>query len=641
MKKMISILLVLIVGAGAILLASCTGEKGSIENGLGSFSSREQIINRIKAYEKLYNVSNLFSKNDIFARDNMDVMQESDYAASNGAGDDYTRTNTQVEGVDEGDIIKVDGANIYILNQSGFYIVRTIEGELETLCEIKLGNYVPYEMYLDGDTLILIGGIYVPDNYYNSIDLAIVPGCRWYPGTQKTDIRLYDISDRTAPVLTRQQTIWGNYNTSRLIDGTLYYIINYYFYCDQEETYFPKISDSAVDGGAEKEIDASNIKFFEDIPNYNYLITGSIRTSGADAMLQAYLGAGNNIYVSGDNLYVTSTDYSANYIRKIFSVTYDYSGKAKTRIIRIRLQDLAFTGKTTVEGTVKDRYSLDEYNGYLRVATTTSYYTDNKREIYSSVFVLDGDLRTVGTITNIAPGETIYAVRFNKEEGSIVTFVQTDPLFKLNLSDPTNPTISEGLKKDGVSYYLHYIEGTDYVIGLGRDTIVNQNGFTEWKGLEVVLYDYSGAEAVILGRYVIGNACSYAEALYNPKAILYDKDRDLFAFAAEEWFYEPGPYYYGSYYQAGQSLYVFGFSTGELTLKAKLTDIGPEMNYDDWYDYYNYCFSFIKRGARIGNHIYTISDRYVTSYSLADFSEVDKLELAEYTVTSYGVYFAD
>lgn len=644
MKKTIVILLVLMIAVGALTLAACTGGKGSVEDGLGSFSSREQIVNRIKAYTKLYNVSNFFSNFvGLKSARNEDLAaaptppESADDADGIGAGDDYTRTNTQVEGVDEGDIIKVDGANIYVLNQSGFYIIRAIEGELETLSEIKLEYYVPYEMYVTGDTLILIGGVYTPGNYYGGMDLAIAPGCIWYPGTQKTDIRLYDISDRTAPALRRQQTVTGNYNTSRLIDGTLYYIINYYFYYDQEDSYIPKIADSAVDNGAEKEIDPSNIKFFDDIPNYNYLITGSIKTEGADASVQAYLAAGDNVYVSESMLYVTSTDYRAFYVRKGLSVTYDYRAMAKTRIIRIRLEDLTYNGQTMLEGTVKDRYSLDEHNGYLRVATTSSYIMDNVRKLYSSVFVLDGDLKTVGTVTDIAPGETIYAVRFHGDEGSIVTFVQTDPLFKLDLSDPTNPKISEGLKKDGVSYYLHYIEGTDYVIGLGRDTSVDPYGRTEWKGLEVVLFDYSGEEAEIIDRYVIGNACSYAEALYNPKAILYDKDRDIFAFAAEEWYYVPGPYYYGSYFQQGQSLYVFGFSTGELTLRAKLSDIKTEMDYTYWYDYYNYYFSFIKRGARIGDYIYTISDRYVTSYTLTDFTEVDKLELATYTVDNYGV----
>jgi len=647
MKKTVVLLLVLVMAVSALTLASCTGDQGSVEDGVGSFSSRAQIVNRIKAYNKLYSVSNFFgdlmgglkSTNEA-VMDDAAATPQANSSESYSVGDDYTGTNNQIEGVDEGDIIKVDGGNIYVLNQAGFYIVSAYDGQMETLCEVKLENYVPYEMYVDGDTLVLIGGVYEPSNYYYNMDLAIAPGCCWYPGTQKTDIRLYDISDRTAPVLQRQQTITGNYNTSRLIDGTLYYIVNYYFYYGQEDSYIPKIADSAVNGGAEQEIDPSQIKFFDDIPNYNYIITGSVKLNGAEAMLQAYLGAGNTVYVSQSTLYVTSTDYSANYTRKGLTINYDYSGMAKTRIVRIRLSDLAFTGKTTLEGTIKDRYSLDEYDGYLRVATTSSFYKDNARHLYSSVYVLGDDLSTVGTITDIAPGETIYAVRFNEEEGSIVTFVQTDPLFKLNLSDPTNPTISEGLKKDGVSYYLHYVEGTDYVIGLGRSTSVDQYGNTEWKGLEVVLFDYSGEEAVILDTYVIGNACSYAEALYNPKAILYDKDRDIFAFAAEEWYYiNEG--YYNSYYQSGQSLFVFGFSTGELVLKGKLSDIESDMNYNYWYDYYNYYFSFIKRGARIGNYIYTISDRYITSYTLTDFSEVDKLTLSEYTVNTNGVYFGD
>ena len=640
MKKVFTMMMIAAVLVTGLMLTSCNvgGPSGELIEGLGYFSSREEIINRIDAYAAMYNnnngnwFSNLFRSKSI-VDEALDMAPEATMGGSNDAADSYTRTNTQVEGIDEGDIIKADENNIYVLSQAGFYIVEANDGELQKSAEIKLENYVPQEMYVEGNQLILIGGVYNPNKEYPMYDIAIEPACCWYPYTDQTDIRIYDISDNTAPILSRQITLSGNYNTSRLTNGTLYYVINYNFYYGEKDTYIPKISDSAVEGGAEKEIAPSDINFFDGIPNYNYMITGKISLSDtSSSLLKAYLGIGGTIYVSANNIYAISEDYSNRVTTDGNSSTYDLSKKTSTRIVRIALEDLQYTGKGNVEGQIKDRYSLDEYDGYLRVATTTSYY-DNEFRQYSNVFVLDGELNTIATITDIAPGESIYSVRFRETEGTLVTFKQVDPLFKLDFTDPLHPTISEGLKKDGVSMYLHYIDGTDYIIGLGRDTEENQWGGVTWKGLEVVLFDNSGEEAEIINTVYIGNACSYTEALYNPKAILYDQNLNIFAFAAESWVYSNN----GNYSQNAQGYYVFGIEDGRLVQRAMLTDIDEAIQYNDWYSYYNYNFSYIKRGARIGNYLYTISDRYVTSYALADFAETDKLKLAEFQITENGI----
>lgn len=641
MKKVLVLMMVFAVVIAGTVLASCKKDDGSGElvEGLGYFSSRDEIINRIDEYASKY-ASRGYGcdfgdepRGEFAANDALAPTLEK--AGGQGAGDDYTRTNTQVDGVDEGDIIKADGSNIYILNQSGFYIVGVDGGDAEKLAEIKIDNYVPHEMYVAGDTLIIIGGIYVPNTgYYPAYDIAIAPGCCWYPGTDKTDIRFYNIADRAAPVLNRQITLSGYYNTSRLTDGVLYYVINYNFYYGNKETYIPKISDSTVEGGAEKEISPSDIKFFDGIPSYNYLITGKIALDNSVALLKAYLGSGGTIYVSAGNIYAAIHDYNSRITFNGGTMSYDYSRKTATRIVRIALADLNYTGTGSVEGAIKDRYSLDEYEGCLRVATTTNYYDNNTGKQYSNVFVLGADLKIVGKITDIAPGESIYSVRFNGDEGSLVTFRQIDPLYKLNLADPANPTISDGLKKEGVSMYLHYVEGTDYIIGLGMGTKDNGWGGTTWAGIEVTLFDNSGEEAEVINSIYIGNAYSYCEALYNPKAILYDQTRNIFAFAAESWIYDGGNSYYR---QDKQGYYVFGIENGMLVQRALLTDIESDIQYNNWYSYYNYSFSYIKRAARIGDYIYTVSDRFVTSYSLADFSQTDKLTLAEFRATQYGL----
>ncbi len=227
-------------------------------------------------------------------------------------------------------------------------------------------------------------------------------------------------------------------------------------------------------------------------------------------------------------------DYQSVYKINAFGWVTTSDAVGSTRIVKIALSDLKQKAVARVEGTISDRYWMDEYNGYLRVATSVWGSTQ-----YTNIFVLDSNLSVKGKITNIAPGESIYSVRFNKETGSLVTFKQVYPYFNLNLSDPSNPTISRGLKEDGVSYYIHYIGDTSYTIGVGRMSEVVNSGWGErviWTGLKVSLYDNSSGEAVNIKTVVLEGSC-YSELFYNPKALLYDEAKGLFAFSYENWQY--------------------------------------------------------------------------------------------------------
>lgn len=644
MKKVIVSILIAAVLIGGLSFWACRGKtdsSGEVIGGLGYFTERDEVINRINAYAAVMGYKEPKWYDKLFANKKSAPVAVDDAATSppptsaalgaeagEGSGNSFTRTNTQVEGIDEGDIIKADGGNIYILSQTGFYIVKADNGKARKLSEIRLQNYVPIEMYIEGNKLILIGGVYTP---FNVFYYSYAEGRMWYPSTQKTDIRIYDITDKTSPKLDRQITVDGSYNTGRLIDGAFYYMIQYSFNFGREETYIPKISDSAVNNGAEKEIAPEDINFFDDIPHFGYLIVGKISLSDASGGLKAYLGAGGTVYVSPNNIYTACPEYYGT----VDDAHSEENNKPHTRIIRINIKDFYYNGRGRVEGKIKDKYSLDEYEGYLRIATSTSYYSykESRSKQYSSVFVLDGELKIASTITDIAPGESIYSVRFNGAEGSLVTFRQVDPLYKLDFTDPLNPKISEGLKKDGVSMYLHYIEGTNYLIGLGQDSRTNEWGGVTWGGIEVTLFDVSGEEAEVNNSVYIGNYGSYAEALYNPKAILYDKDKNIFAFAAEAWIFDENNYY--QRLQA-QGYYVFGIEGGRLAQRAFLTDIEKEPSYNGWQEYQDYTFGCVKRAARIGDYLYTVSDRYVTAYTLEDFRKTDKITLADITIDRSG-----
>ena len=491
----------------------------------------------------------------------------------------HSETNVQVEGVDEDDVIKTDGHYIYYLNNSGINILSAKDGATQKLSTIAANAG---GMYLYGDILAVVGTEY--DSNY----------------APKTTIAVYDVTDRAAPRLIRAVVMEGTTLTTRMNDGKVYYILS------ADSDTLPK----AGDGSSFEEMPASNAYYFKGVP-YNYFTTlGYVDLNCSDGSMDAYksyLGAGNIFYMSKDYLYVTATDYSARYYTNGFRTYADYSVAGQTRILKFSLDSLEPVAHANADGTVRDRYSLDEYKGNFRIATTVGSEG-------SAVFVFDENLNPLGEVRGIAPGEQIYSARFNGDTANIVTFLQVDPLFKIDLSDPKNITVSDGLKKDGVSYYLHYIEGTELLIGLGYDTYMGAT-----KGIEVVLFDNSGADAVIINTYVIGTDSAYSESLFEPKGILYSKEADFFGFPATVYRYDN--------YSGLQKYYLFGFSTGKLQLRATLSH-SPDM--DSRYQYIggedlNIPQYDINRAVQIGDYIYAASPRLVTAHDINDAFNVTSI----------------
>lgn len=596
-----------------VLLAACVVGIASSFNSpngkdgmkfLSSFSNKKELVN----YLRSYGISN--SSTD-YIKENLSSQIDSGTATA--PSNDYSKTNTQDADVDEGDIIKTDGQYIYYLSYDGFKIIETDEGTLSLTFEEQYTNYYPLEMYLNQNKAIIIGNVYdTSPVYYNQIspgNLDVV-SCWGWGYHSKTSIRIYDLENVQSPTLTQEITIDGQYHSSRITKNTLYYFVSMSMNYDYETSKLtmPTISDSLTKGGVPIDVDAKKIYYLPDTYLCYYsqlLILGKMNLAIPDSNdYNAYLGSANDAYVS------------KNYIYQYF---YYYDEKAKSSgnaIIKISLDTLENIALCYVDGTILNRYCLDEYNGFLRVATTSSVGWSSTS---SNLFIFDETLTQISQITNIAPGERIYSVRFNGDTASIVTFATVDPLFTVDLSDPYNPKIDDGLKKDGVSYYIHYIKNTPYSIAVGRDTEEN-NGNVTWKGIEVTMYDHSNPTATIVNTIKIGNSTSYCELFDNPRALLYHQERNVFAFAAEEW-------QYSNYTSTPkkQGLYVFGFENGRLEQRAFLTHFDNDYSYENANDYYNNYFNYVKRGLTIGNFIYTISNHFVRSYSLTNFSLIENL----------------
>ena len=510
-----------------------------------------------------------------------DILVSDEMAPGSGTGD-HSVTNVQVEGIDEADIVKTDGKYIYAANDYKLYILETDNGAIGKLSSVRLpGDNA--ELYVYGDVMV------ITYTYSGNSGKTTSSGYGF---------SVYSIENREAPRLIRTVEHDGEYAETRLKDGVIYYMVRAYFYGELPEVY---VSATGYDGN----IPYDKGFYFDGLPCFRSTVIGKIDLNDATRDdFRCYVGVGENMYMSENYVYLTTTDTSGLYRTNGLRTYYDVNGTATTRVARFKLDDLKFVGAGEVKGNVKDRYSLDEYNGNIRIATTVN-------NAGSAVYVLGSDMSLIGSVENIAPGESIYSVRFNGDTATIVTFLQIDPVFKVDLSDPASPKVSEGLKKDGVSYYLHYIEGTDYVIGLGRNT----SGGAEL-GLEVVLFDMSGGEAEIINAVIIGSTYGYSETLYDPRGILYDKENDMFGFSATV---------YDSKGNLKQSYYIFGFNDGILKLRAT---ISHDASLDDRYEiidgdgYYTENYA-VKRAVRIGDYVYALSNRVVTSHRIsANFEQV-------------------
>jgi uncharacterized secreted protein with C-terminal beta-propeller domain len=206
-----------------------------------------------------------------------------------------------------------------------------------------------------------------------------------------------------------------------------------------------------------------------------------------------------------------------------------------TNIFRFSLADggVAFASQGTVPGHILNQFSMDEYGETFRIATSVGHLARMANENTSSnnLYVLNRALETVGSIEDIAPGESIYSVRFMGDRTYMVTFKKVDPLFVIDTSDPRNPKILGKLKIPGYSDYLHPYDAT-HLIGFGKDAVDAAEGDFAWyQGMKIALFDVSDvSNPKELYSTVIGDRGTSSPLLSNHKALLFDKTRNLLAF---------------------------------------------------------------------------------------------------------------
>ena len=480
--------------------------------------------------KKLQNsLSNARSENLLESETAMGDMAAAEEAAASEAADsgstvsyagDYSQTNVQTEGVDEGDVVKTDGRYLYIIREGREVQIVSIQaGKMAEVAVIRptleQSENSILDMYLTGDTLQIICQRYDADMQEDGEDAYYMN----YLGI--TSVCTYDLTDRANPVHVGTTEQEGTYYTSRKSGEYLYLFTSVYpqeslirQYADQGKEYglIPLVNGETM---AASDI---YIPKEDDRGGTEYMLITSVNENKPDQIAdqKAILESASRFYVSTENIYLERENWEA--------------GSTQTAIARFSFSQGKIKGESAgvVNGAVTDDFATNEYDGFLRVLTTQ--WNDSGSQT-NNVYVLDQNMEIVGKIDNLAEDESIYSARFMGNTGYFVTYRQVDPLFSVDFSDPTHPKILGELKVSGFSEYLHFY-GENRLLGIGWETDP-ETGAT--KGLKLSMFDVSDpADVKEVDKLVIKNI-DYFPGEYNYKALTVSPEKNVIGLAASSY----------------------------------------------------------------------------------------------------------
>ena len=434
-----------------------------------------------------------------------DTGAVSDPMTSKAAGaDSHSETYLQVDDVDESDIVKTDGKYIYYVTDSREVVILSAEDgktkKLSTIGSSGVENYID-DIYVKGDRLVTVGTIYKDDSDEPSSGIVV-----------------YNISDRSKPEVLYDFSQTGSILSSRMVGDYVYLVTNDYIYRGGRAV--------PVCGSIEgpQRLEAADICCVPQPRTSSYIVLSAIDISSGDqgrSATKAIFGASDQIYCNDRNLYCTSTEWK------------DGSDTLYTRIVRASLDGLKvkFNATTNVRGYVDSQFSMDERDGYFRIATTSQRAGIDVNNLY----ILDPRLKEAGKVTGFARNESIKAVRFIGDKAYVITYEAIDPLFIIDLSDPASPRIEGEVKIDGFSTLLIPVS-KDRLLGIGHATGDNGYGGEYDSGLKLVLFDISDpSEPEVLDSKEFRDMSSIAQ--YDHHALMVNSDEGYFAIPYEIWNY--------------------------------------------------------------------------------------------------------
>ena len=574
----------------------------------------------------------------------------------------YTTTNTQVAGVDEADFVKNDGTRLFVLSGSRLFINQSWPADQLALKSTVNIEGWPREMFLDGNTVTVFSGVYNAYPLQASPGMAM-PACGggmmdcgyWYSNTTKvTEI---DVSDLSNPHVTSEVYLPGSYNTSRKVGDEARVVLSDAMRWPQGVSYWPdnfNFSSNPDDPAnraawiaALDALETKNTQLIQAAPLSDWLPVGKRKRADGTTVDLAYkcsdfsrsnapselgivtvasldlahpeqdpqrssvLGYASTVYANADALYLASPHWY--WWPELGQSDYTYLYK-----FDLKGQKAQFVAAGGVPGLTFDPFSIDEANGYLRIATaidTRVPDTQNPDNTWGTiqttnkitVLQQDGNaLKQVGQTTDIAKGERLMSARFVGDRAFLTTFHYVDPFFTFDLSDPTQPHAVGQLEVPGYSTYLQAIDAT-HVLAIGQDT--GSGGDVQPQGvpLQLSLFDVSDlAHPKLVSKADVGVGYSSSEALWDHKAFNWYPEKHLLAIPFSDWI----PYTYDdSYWDSFVSdLRVFSVdpATG-ITAKGALSlrDVYVADDNNGWSYYWE---PEIRRSVMADDFVYAISD---------------------------------
>jgi hypothetical protein len=443
-------------------------------------------------------------------------------------GNATTGTNTQETGIDEPDVAKTDGRVVVRLENGRRLVVTDVSGS--TPRDVGMWRSPPTS-HLDG--LLLVGHhVLLTSSGPTAVEDRVDPSSK-VVGSPDVELIDLNISDPSRPLETSRTSFSGrplslrqHGDTVRLVSSTGLPALPFVqaragrltedqatqrnreiVRASTVDAWLPRLTSTS---GSAPLVGCDEVYHPTKWSGPDTVTVASFRPGAvSSATAVAVTGAGEEVYSSTDRLYVTSTDWGDRLVleRPMTTAGSDAPIRpltpARTNLHAFSLDGAAtrYVASGTIDGTIRDRWSLDEHDGHLRVAVSWPDRDGNARE--NGIVVLDekdGVLEPVGELRGLGVDEQIQSVRWFDDLAVLVTFRQTDPLYTVDLTEPTHPRELGSLEVPGFSSYLHPIGG-DRLLGIGTDATRQGRGL----GAQAGIFDTSNlTRARQVGKVTFG-----------------------------------------------------------------------------------------------------------------------------------------
>ncbi len=597
------------------------------ENATLAAAADTQSVTEVDSYDDIYGmIETMQTRNGMYAGGVMMESAVSDGAmAAPAAGDakveavpapatadtgspDYSETNVQVKGVDEADIVKTDGSYIYYVAGNQLNILKPDGAATKLVSSTSLSGDNSWwgynsEMFLLGNRLMII------TQSFNTVWVNDANG-NYETNTDQTSAVIYDVTNPEKPLQVVSLGQSGYYVSSRMIGDYVYLVTSQYIYNPVKGTPITYIP-ATTDGVESKLLMPTDLYIGGSPQSAAYTVVGSINLkSGANfASAKAVFGGTSTLYANAEHLLLALSRYE----EEVLPIAPDKDGKnvqitrssSSTDLVLLGLSEGQITKLATgnVPGSLLNQFSMDEYKGVFRIVTNINnseqrIFTDGV-DTYeydstsaNALYTLDQDLKVLGRIENLAKDEFIKSVRFDGEIGYFVTFRQVDPLFAVDLSNPSAPRVLSALKIPGFSEYLHVFTD-NLLLGIGYNADENTGAM---QGVKLSMFDTTNkanvrevtTEKVDASWTVVGS---------NHKAILVDAEKNLIAFPADS------------------NYYIYRYTADKGFTLAARVNMTADLS------------SWNLRGLFIGDYFYVLGDSGVTVISLSDFTVLTTVKL--------------